>query len=154
MSLPILPHQCQLYVWKLLHFPLSQRLPDVEWSSCLLLSMCMEQALRHPWIDCKVLTSVRCVLYMLAAIDGFYLSSCKEREQLYFIFINVQKLFPVSRNCDGGLYTFLNSISSLLISAFKLSGRYSSQTTSTRLACCVWDAMYGRNTVQSENFIA
>ena len=28
--LPILPHQCQLYVWKLSYFPLSQHLPDVE----------------------------------------------------------------------------------------------------------------------------
>jgi len=34
----------------------------------------------------------------------------------------------------------------LLVSAFKLSGWYSSQTTPTQLACCVWDTMYDRNT--------
>ncbi len=30
-----------------------------------------------------------------------------------------------------------------LVSAFKLSVRYSPQTTSTLLACCIWGVMYG-----------
>ena len=33
-----------------------------------------------------------------------------------------------------------------LVSVFKLSGKYSSQTISTRVICCSWDVMYSKNT--------
>ena len=136
-------------------------------------SSCVHGASPETSLDWLQSTSMRCVLIicLLQPMDTIAVLPSKENGPT-FIFINVQKLFQVSRNCGGTLYTSPNSLSSLtfclssltfcvverstrlltpyplllFVSAFKLSGWHSSQTMSTRLACCVWDTMYVRNT--------
>ena len=94
-------------------------------------SSCEHEASPKTSLDLLQSTSMRCMLIicLLQPMDAITVVSSKENSPS-FIFINAQKLFQVSRNCGGRPYTSPNSLGLLLfVSAFKLSGWYSSQTT-------------------------
>ena len=86
--MPILPHQCQLYVWKLSYFPLLRHLSSRSRMINVSASSCKHGASPETSLDWLQSTSVRCVLIicLLQSMDSTTVVARKEKISTSFIF--------------------------------------------------------------------
>lgn len=138
MSLPMLPHlhvstvrtETSVFFRPLL-------LPDVNWKPPICFFVC---AWSKHW-DIRLNEVPQCVVCQLTACLSQWkllLYARKENRSTFFI---RSRMFSSFKEFEGYLDLLTPYPLLPLVSTFKLSGRYSSQTTSTQLAFSIFDAM-------------
>ena len=106
--------------------------------SCMRPHACMVQNLMYLRVDCR---GRQHDVYLSPACQCQGLTHKLPGRRTALVY--AEKLLPVSSNGVTGLNASTNSFP---LSSFRLSGRYSSHTTSTLLTCCSCYSMYGMKT--------